>query len=117
AGLGAMTLTEQIDALEAQGLSPMRELTAPRVLACMLALPLLTLFIAFTALVAGWLAEAIGGTLTARQFFNECLRVLTVQGAVPDDVASAPAYVKGPAHRCANRGALWERAAGSIPAG
>ena len=31
AGLGAMTLTEQIDALESQGLSPMRELTAPRV--------------------------------------------------------------------------------------
>src|SRR5207302_2562329 len=30
-----------------------------------------------------WLAEALGGTLTARQFFNECLRVLTVQDAVP----------------------------------
>src|SRR5450759_723035 len=42
AGLGAMSLTEQIDALEAHGLSPMRELTAPRVLACMTALPLLT---------------------------------------------------------------------------
>ncbi len=39
AGLGAMTLTEQIDALEAQGLSPMRELIAPRVLACILTLP------------------------------------------------------------------------------
>src|SRR5439155_3902554 len=63
AGIGAMTLTEQIDALEAQGLSPMRELTAPRVLACMLALPLLTVFIAVAALVSGWLAEAPGGTL------------------------------------------------------
>ena len=59
AGLGAMTLTEQIDALEAQGLSPMRELTAPRVLACMTALPLLTVFIAATAITAGWLAEAL----------------------------------------------------------
>ena len=37
AGLGAMTLTEQIDALEVQGISPRRELTAPRVLACMIA--------------------------------------------------------------------------------
>jgi phospholipid/cholesterol/gamma-HCH transport system permease protein len=83
AGLGAMTLTEQIDALEAQGLSPMRELTAPRVLACMAALPLLTVFIAVAALASGWAAEALGGTLTARQFFNECLRVLTLQDAVP----------------------------------
>jgi phospholipid/cholesterol/gamma-HCH transport system permease protein len=83
AGIGAMTLTEQIDALEAHGLSPMRELTAPRVLACILALPLLTVFIAVAALIAGWLAEAFGGTLTARQFFNECLRVLTLEDAVP----------------------------------
>jgi len=83
AGLGAMALTEQIDALEAQGLSPLRELTAPRVAACMLALPLLTVFVAFTALGAGWLAESLGGTLTARQFFNESLRVLTLQDAVP----------------------------------
>ena len=83
AGLGAMTLTEQIDALEAQGLSPMRELTAPRVLACMATLPLLTVFIAATALGAGWLAESLGGTLTARQYFNESLRVLTLQDAIP----------------------------------
>jgi phospholipid/cholesterol/gamma-HCH transport system permease protein len=83
AGLGAMSLTEQIDALEAHGLSPMRELTAPRVLACMTALPLLTVFIAFTALTAGGLGEMLGGTLTIRQFFNECLRVLTLQDAIP----------------------------------
>src|SRR5262249_45484892 len=40
AELGSMRLTEQIDALEVLGLSPLRELVAPRVLACMLALPL-----------------------------------------------------------------------------
>ena len=83
AGLGAMTLTEQIDALEAQGLSPLRELIAPRVLACILTLPLLTVFVAATALAAGCVAETLGGTLTARQFFNECLRVLTLQDAIP----------------------------------
>ena len=41
AELGSMRLTEQIDALEVLGLSPLRELVAPRLLACMLALPLL----------------------------------------------------------------------------
>src|SRR5262245_41715497 len=39
AEIGSMKLTEQIDALEALGISPVRKLIAPRVAACMLALP------------------------------------------------------------------------------
>ena len=62
AELGSMRLTEQIDALEVLGLSPLRELVGPRVMACMIALPLLTVFIAYLALLAGGLAEMpIGG--------------------------------------------------------
>src|SRR5262249_13474687 len=83
AELGSMRLTEQIDALEMLGLSPLRELVAPRVLACMLALPLLTSFITAFALGSGYLAEAVGGSLSARQYLNECLRVLTLRDAVP----------------------------------
>jgi phospholipid/cholesterol/gamma-HCH transport system permease protein len=83
AELGSMRLTEQIDALEMLGLSPLRELVAPRVLACMLSLPLLTLFITYLALGSGYLAEALGGTLSWRQYRNEMLRVLTLRDAVP----------------------------------
>src|SRR5204862_7171946 len=78
AELGSMRLTEQIDALEMLGLSPLRELVAPRLLACMLALPLLTLFITSLALGSGYLAEELGGSLSAPQYVNECLRVLTL---------------------------------------
>src|SRR5262245_2453449 len=39
AELGSMKLTEQIDALEMLGRSPMRELIGPRVLACIVSLP------------------------------------------------------------------------------
>ena len=53
-----MRLTEQIDALEVLGLSPLRELVAPRVAACMLSLPLLAVFIAFAAIGAGYLSES-----------------------------------------------------------
>lgn len=83
AELGSMRLTEQIDALEVLGLSPLRELVAPRLLACMAALPLLTLFIAYLALGAGYLAEALGGSLSWTQYRTECLRVLTLRDAVP----------------------------------
>ncbi len=83
AELGSMRLTEQIDALEVLGLSPLRELVAPRVLACMGALPLLTVFIAYLAVASGYVAEALGGSMTFTQYFNETLRVLTPNDVVP----------------------------------
>jgi phospholipid/cholesterol/gamma-HCH transport system permease protein len=83
AELGSMRLTEQIDALEVLGLSPLHELVAPRLLACMVTLPLLTLFIAYLALGAGYAAEALGGNLSWTQYRRECLRVLTLHDAVP----------------------------------
>jgi phospholipid/cholesterol/gamma-HCH transport system permease protein len=83
AELGSMRLTEQIDALQVLGLSPLRELVAPRLLACMATLPLLTLFIAYLALGAGYVAEALGGSLTWTQYRTECLRVLSLGDAVP----------------------------------
>src|SRR5262245_25277155 len=61
AELGSMKITEQIDALEVLGLPPINRLVAPRVLACMIALPLLAVFMAYLALAGGFLAEMLGG--------------------------------------------------------
>jgi phospholipid/cholesterol/gamma-HCH transport system permease protein len=83
AELGSMRETEQIDALEVLGFSPLYELVAPRVLACMVTLPLLTVVISYLALTAGYLGEFFGGSLTLTQYQNECLRVLTVRDVVP----------------------------------
>jgi phospholipid/cholesterol/gamma-HCH transport system permease protein len=83
AELGSMRLTEQIDALEVLGTSPMRALVAPRLAACMAALPVLTLFIMYLALGCGYLAEALGGSMTFTQYANECLRVLTLRDVIP----------------------------------
>lgn len=83
AELGSMRQTEQIDALEVLGQSPLRELVAPRLLACMVTLPILTVFIIYLSLAAGYVAEALGGTMTLTQYRNEVLRVLTVRDVVP----------------------------------
>jgi phospholipid/cholesterol/gamma-HCH transport system permease protein len=83
AELGSMKLTEQIDALEVLGLSPLRQLVAPRVLACMLALPLLTVFIAYLAVIGSYGAEALGGHLSLTQYRRDCLRELRVQDMLP----------------------------------
>jgi phospholipid/cholesterol/gamma-HCH transport system permease protein len=83
AELGSMRLTEQIDALEMLGLSPLRELVAPRLLALMLTLPLLTVFIAYLALGSGYAAEALGGSLSWTQYRTETLRVLALTDVIP----------------------------------
>jgi phospholipid/cholesterol/gamma-HCH transport system permease protein len=83
AELGSMRLTEQIDALEALGRSPMQELVGPRVLACVLTLPLLTIFVAFLSIGGSFLAEMLGGTLTWTQYQADCLRSLTLGKAIP----------------------------------
>jgi phospholipid/cholesterol/gamma-HCH transport system permease protein len=68
AELGSMRLSEQIDALEVLGLSPLKQLVAPRVLAAMLTLPLLTILMAYTAIGSSFLAEMLGGTLSWTQY-------------------------------------------------
>jgi phospholipid/cholesterol/gamma-HCH transport system permease protein len=83
AELGSMRLTEQIDALEVLGLSPMRQLVAPRVLACMVALPILTVFIAYLAIVGSYGAEALGGRLSWGRYTNACLQELRLQDMLP----------------------------------
>ncbi len=55
AQLGSMRLTEEIDAIRTLGLSPMQVLVVPRVLALVIALPLL----AFIGLVAGLIGAAL----------------------------------------------------------
>ena len=84
AELGSMRLTEQIDAIEVLGLSPIRLLVAPRVLACMLTLPLLTVFISYLGILSGFLAEvASGGNLTWTQYHTACVRDLTLANVLP----------------------------------
>ncbi len=83
AELGSMRLTEQIDALEMLGQSPLHKLIGPRVLAAMLTLPLLTIFIAFLSIGSGYLSEMIGGTLSWTQYKTYSLRSLTPRIILP----------------------------------
>ncbi len=61
AEIGAMRIGEQIDALEMLGIAPMKALVGPRVLACVIALPLLHIFVATLAILSGYAAESLTG--------------------------------------------------------
>jgi len=55
AEIGSMKMAEEVDALETMGLHPTRFLIVPRVLAMVIAVPLLTLLADFMGIFGGWL--------------------------------------------------------------
>lgn len=68
AELGTMRVTEQIDALESLGRSPASHLLLPRVLACILMIPVLVVFADVMALVAGWFISKQSLPITDQDF-------------------------------------------------
>ena len=53
AELGSMTVTEQLDAIRALGADPIKKLVVPRVYACLMVLPMLTVLADVMGLIAG----------------------------------------------------------------
>lgn len=61
AEIGSMVVTEQVDALRAMAVSPIRYLVVPRVLAALIMLPLLTVVADFAGLLGGFVfSNAMG---------------------------------------------------------
>ncbi|HZZ82855.1 MAG TPA: ABC transporter permease, partial [Gemmataceae bacterium] len=76
AELGSMRLSEQIDALEVLGLSPLKQLVGPRVLAAMLTLPLLTILMAYIAIGSSFGAEMLGGSMSWTRYQSAVVKGL-----------------------------------------
>lgn len=68
AELGTMRVTEQIDALESLGRSPASYLLVPRVVACLVMIPVLTVFADVVAVGAGWIAAKQALPITDADF-------------------------------------------------
>lgn len=72
AGIGAelagMRVTEQIDALEALAIDSFKYLVVTRVVACIVALPILTVIIDFAGLFGGYVTEHAISNMSARYF-------------------------------------------------
>jgi len=65
-----MRVTEQIDALDAMGISPIRYLVMPRVLACLLMVPLLVVFANFIAIIGGLMVSIVGVDISPETFLD-----------------------------------------------
>ena len=77
AELGSMKVTEQIDAMEASAIDPLRFLVATRVAACILMLPLLTLAADFCGVLMGWVAATLTRPISLQAVFVNGLKDIT----------------------------------------
>jgi phospholipid/cholesterol/gamma-HCH transport system permease protein len=78
AELGSMRVTEQIDAMEASAVDPHKYLVATRVLACMVALPLLTLAADFFGVFLGWIASTLVEPVSLQLFITNGFHGVTL---------------------------------------
>jgi phospholipid/cholesterol/gamma-HCH transport system permease protein len=89
AELGSMKVTEQIDALEASAVNPYKYLAATRILACIVALPLLTLIADFCGILAGWVASTLAEPISLKLFLHNGLRNATLHDFLPPTAKTA----------------------------
>ena len=75
AELGSMKVTQQIDAIRALGTSPIKRIVIPRMLAMLIALPILTLLADFVGIVSAALVGTEIG-LSPYFFFSKCFETL-----------------------------------------
>jgi len=83
AELGAMKVTEQIDALEAVAVDSFKFLAVTRILACIIAMPLLTTVIDFCGIFGGYVAEASVSGMAPQLYFHRAFSIVEFSDFVP----------------------------------
>lgn len=80
AQIGAMKVTEQIDALDTMGVDPVRKLVVPRFAAAVLVLPVLTVVTDVVAILGGMLIAVVKLDLTATLYLRSAWETLAQTG-------------------------------------
>jgi phospholipid/cholesterol/gamma-HCH transport system permease protein len=83
AELGGMRVTEQIDALESLAVNSFKYLVFTRVVACVVAMPLLTVLMNFAGLLGGFFAESVVSGASFTFYFNTALSSLELSDYIP----------------------------------
>jgi phospholipid/cholesterol/gamma-HCH transport system permease protein len=89
AELGAMKVTEQIDALEAVAVDSFKFLAVTRILACIIALPLLTTVTNFCGIVGGFLAETAISGMAWPLYFSRAFSLIEFRDFIPATLKTA----------------------------
>lgn len=83
AELGAMRVTEQIDAMEVSAINPYKYLVVTRVTSTILMVPLLVIMADAISLFASYIAVNIHGDVTLLHFYSQAMGKLSFMDVVP----------------------------------
>jgi phospholipid/cholesterol/gamma-HCH transport system permease protein len=83
AELGAMKVTEQIDALEAVAVDSFKFLAVTRIIACIIAMPLLTAMTDFCGIIGGFLAESAASSMSWELYFRRAFSLIEFSDFLP----------------------------------
>jgi phospholipid/cholesterol/gamma-HCH transport system permease protein len=86
AEIGAMKVTEQIDALEANAVDAFKYLAVTRIIALMIAMPLLTLMMDFAGIFGGYLAEVAVSGMSWSLYLERAFTYITYSDLIPATV-------------------------------
>lgn len=89
AELGAMKVTEQIDALEAAAVDSFKFLVVTRMIACVIALPVLTTVMNAAGIVGGFLAEATLVQTSPQLYFDRAFSLMDFTDLIPATLKTA----------------------------
>ena len=89
AELGAMKVTEQIDALEAVAVDSFKYLAVTRIVACVLAMPLLTTITNFCGIAGGYVAEMTISGMSWDLYFRRAFSLIEFTDFVPATLKTA----------------------------
>lgn len=83
AELGAMRVTEQIDALESLAVDSFKYLVVTRVVACVVAMPILTTVTNFAGIVGGYIAETAVSGMSFQLYFDRAFTLIDFVDYIP----------------------------------
>jgi phospholipid/cholesterol/gamma-HCH transport system permease protein len=113
AQIGAMKVTEEIDAIATMGLSPMQVLVIPRLLAIVIAMPLLTFFGDLVGIAGSAMIAASQLDITPYTFVTRLKDVLPFDMVIYG-LAKAPAFAAAIAFIACRNGFVVSRDARSV---
>ena len=82
-------MTEQIDGIESLSIDSFKFLVVPRVVACVIALPLLTLFMDFSGLLAGFVAEYASSHISFHLYITRAFASVNWANFIPPTLKTA----------------------------
>lgn len=83
AELGSMRVTEQIDAIDVSAVNSYNYLVVPRITACVLALPLLTIYCDVIAIGGGLIGTLVERSITAQSYLMATIKYLGPEDVFP----------------------------------